>query len=214
MKMTESERNTAMELVWQLLEAGLAGQITSKEYCYLYDWFRKTSLSKNGISFADGATKGVFISFDFDWVIKVNLPGEKFDWCGRECENYCLAEERGLSYYFAASEFLGEFEGVKFYAQEYVNCDEGVDSEIYNSLKARYKSSDNDVDDDCLWDKVEDLDAEERVELLYNDDALVRFIWERRINDLHCGNFGVKGDHYVMIDYSGYGTGVFCEREI
>ena len=212
MKMSLSDHNTAIKFIWKLLDAGLAAQMADKENHYLYDWFRKASLG-NGISFADGATKAVFISFDFDWVIKVNLPGEEFDWCGREYENYRLAEERGLGYYFAASEFLGEFEGIKFYAQEYVDCDEGVDSEIYDSLKARYKSSDNDVDDDCLWGEVEELDAEARVELLYNDDALVRFIWERRINDLHCGNFGIKGDHYVMIDYSGFGAGVFRERE-
>ena len=214
MKMSLSDHNTAVKLIWKLLEAGLAEQLAKQDNCNLYGWFRKTFLGNNGMSFADGATKAVFISFDFDWVIKINLPGERNDYCARECENYRLAEERGLAYYFAATEYLGEFEGVHFYAQEYVNCDEGVDSEIYNSLRARYKSSDNDVDDDCLWDEVEELDAEERVELLYNDDALVRFIWECRINDLHCGNFGIKDDHYVMLDYSGFGDGVFREREV
>ena len=55
------------------------------------------------------------------------------------------------------------------------------------------------------------MTAYDRVMLLYNDEKLSSFIRNRLINDLHCGNFGYAGDHYVMIDYSGFGSQIFKE---
>lgn len=212
MKMTMEDRNTALEIINRLLEAGLATKYFDKEEPYLSTWFYKTFGYGNSLTFADGASKAVFINSNFEWVIKINLPREEHNWCGREYENYRLAEEYGLTYYFASCEYLGEFEGIEFYAQEYVDCNEEVDSEIYNSLKHRYDSSNMKYDEDCLWDELDNLEADERVDLLYNDEELVCFILERHINDLHCGNFGIKGDHYVIIDYCGFGDFIFEEE--
>lgn len=207
MKMSMEDRKIAMEMVQKLLNCGIIEAITNKKAKYgIYNWYRETTLRQDGISYADGATKAVFIDSVFNWVIKISLPGNDGDYCAREYENYCLATERGLDYYFAACDRLIEIDGITFYAQQYVECDEGVDSEIYEKIRP---DSDNDVD--TLWREVEEMEAWDRVMALYNDDALGQFIEERRINDLHCGNFGIAGDHYVMIDYSGWK--VFSEED-
>ena len=38
------------------------------------------------------------------------------------------------------------------------------------------------------------------------------FVVDRHINDLHCGNFGMAGDHYVMVDFSGFGSQIFMDK--
>ena len=213
MKATSWERDIALRIVDLIINKGFAEPFYSEARPYsMWDWLDKHGLFQQGFQYADGATKGVIFHEDLDdWVIKFRLPREfaEKDYCTREYENYVLAEEAGLDYYFATTEYLCEREGIIFYLQEQVICDEEVDSDIYDKLQCRYEESGTPYDNDSLWEEVEELDAYERVMLLYNNEALANFISQRHINDLHCGNFGMAGDHYVMIDYSGFGSGVW-----
>jgi hypothetical protein len=216
MRATSWERDIAIGIVEQLIGHGLAAQNytkTSASYS-LWDWMDREHLFENGFSYADGATKAVIFHSDLDsYVIKFRLPCEAKDYCARELANYTAAEEAGLSYYFAATEYLCEREGIVFYLQEQVICDEEVDSELCEKLQCQYDESGTSYDMDSLWYDIEEMSASERVLLLYGSKELADFINDRRINDLHCGNFGLDGDHYVMIDYSGFGSGVW-ETEV
>ena len=205
MKMTMDERSSLLKIVNTLLNAGLAAALDDEKSKYgLYHWYRDAGLKDFGISYADGATKAVFIDSELDWVIKVSLRDTTRNYCAREYENYCLAEEAGLDYYFAACDFLAEIDGIAFYAQEYVECDDGVDSTIYESLRASYEDEGSEYNDEDLWCEAQEIDGYDRIMVLYGNRKLAKFIDEHHINDLHCGNFGIAGDHYVMIDYSGY----------
>ena len=178
---------------------------------YLNKWFDRTAFERTfEVSYVTGETKGVIILPDQEWVIKFALPGEDYDFCARECENYALAEELGLGEYFAATEFLWKHDGFSFFAQQYVDCDECVDCEIADSLRNEYSSRGDEVPDEWeLTDEAAEMGDLDRIDYLYGNAALCRFVSERHINDLHCGNFGKMGDIYVMVDYSGYGAGVY-----
>lgn len=214
MKASSWERDIALDIVDFIIDKGFAEPFyTEKKPYSLWDWFDKNKLfNEGGFQYNDGATKGVIFHEKLDsWVIKFRLPRElaEKDYCAREYENYVAAEDAGLEYYFAATEYLCEREGIVFYLQEQVICDEEVDSDIYDKLQCRYEESDTPYDNEDLWNEIEEMNAYERVMLLYGNETLANFISERRINDLHCGNFGLAGDHYVMIDFSGFGMSVW-----
>ena len=178
----------------------------------LYDWAAEHNLAKRfNMCVATGATKGVLVFDDRDWVIKFRLTDADRDYCRKEYENYVRAEDAGLSYYFAETVYLCEYHGVEFYAQENVECDESVESQIVDSLQRSYDEDGTPYDVEDLWNEAEDMDACARVHYLYDDDDLVKFINDNHINDLHSGNFGTKGDHYVIIDFSGFGRAVWGE---
>ena len=213
MSATSWERDIAINIVESLIRNGLSALYTAKFRPYgLWDWLDDNKFFEKGITYADGATKAVIFHSDLDsYVIKFRLPQEdpEKDYCSREYENYVLAEEAGFSYYFAKTEYLCEREGIVFYLQEQVICDEEVDGEICSKLQRQYDEDGTPYDVDSLWSEVDEMDAYERTMLLYGNKELSQFIFDRRINDLHCGNFGMAGDHYVMIDYSGFGSQVW-----
>ena len=208
------ERDIAINVVESMIRSGLSALYTAERRPYgLWDWLDDNKLFEQGISYADGATKAVIFHDDLDsYVIKFRLPREdpSMDYCAREYDNYVLAEEAGLSYYFAETEYLCEREGIVFYLQEQVICDEAeVDGEICSKLQCQYEESNTPYDLDSLWSEVDEMSAYDRTMLLYDNKALSDFIVARRINDLHGGNFGMAGDHYVILDYSGFGPGVW-----
>ena len=213
MKMSMEERNVALNLVNTLLKMGLSEYFHSdKASNDLYDWFRENNLANMGFEYFSGATKCVLTHEEFDWVIKFRYPGEKKDYCAKEYENYIAAEKAGFAYYFAACDYLCQHDDINFYVQERVECTEDVDSVIYENLLLEYKEEGSEYDEDNIWYEVEDMESHDRMVALYGNHDLADFVENHRINDLHNGNFGVIGDHYVMIDYSGFGYRVWEEK--
>ena len=210
MRASNWEREMAIKAVDILMQHGMAENYNNRNTVRfgLWDWLEETGLLKNGFGYESGASKAVIFYDELDsYVIKFRLPSEDpdKDYCAREYANYIAAEEAGLAHYFASTEYLCEREGIAFYLQEQVICDESVDSELHSKLQCQYEETGTPYDDESLWSEVEDLESCDRVRLLYGDNELAEFVWERHINDLHCGNFGLAGDHYVIIDFSGYG---------
>ena len=216
MRASMVERDTALDLVDMLIDYHLMDAYASRSTSSLWDWFDSMHMENLGFTYASGATKAVFFHRDLhDWIIKVVLPDEQNnDYCRREWENYLAAEQAGLSQYFAATEYLTTVNGIAFYIQEKVFVDESVDSSIYDSASAERAARGEEIDEDALWDEVYDMEADERVELLYKNPKLTHFILSRHINDLHCGNFGMRGGEYVLIDYSGFGLQAFSRSEV
>ena len=203
--MTMSERNEMLDALEYILSCGLMEAY--KEQRSMSNWAYG---SLRGYDYESGATKCVLIPWDLDWVIKFNYPGEKNDYCSREYENYVAAEEAGYAKYFAEVVYLYEVDGLAFYAQRKVVCEEyEADSRLYDSLRRSYEEDGRFVDEDTLWNEVEDLEAADRVTILYDDFDFGNFIMERRINDLHSANFGIYNDDIVIIDFSGFGCQVF-----
>lgn len=195
-----------------------------QSYGFLHESFN-SSLYDAGFSYETGATKCCVFHEDFyEYVVKFtwNNSHKGFDWCEREYENYIAAVEEGLDWAFPYTDYLGSINGVNFYIQEKAcpNEDEITDicyskvSENYESHCAwreeRYRSREYSFSrSELISDAVEDLEDDERVEMIVGyDEKLMDFLYNRRINDLHNGNFGYNGDHYVIIDFSGYGEDV------
>lgn len=207
MAMNTHERDIAMDAIELFMQHGFM-EAFSNSNGTMWDWSQNCGL--DGLQYTDGATKCVFFWDELtDWVIKCRLPSEKLDYCSREYDNYRAAVEQGFEYYFAAVEYLCEVNGITFYAQSRVECDEDVDSCLCEKLMCSYEESGTPYNEDLVWDEIEAMDSYERMILLYNNTLLANFVSARRINDLHCGNFGTAGDHYVMIDFSGFGSAVW-----
>ena len=204
--LTDYEREVATALVEALVEYGLNENLASYGEHNTQDWFQNCNLGAEGFGASGGISKACIWHDDLvNWVIKVGFtqkgPREKKDYAAKEYENYLLAVEAGLSYYFPETVFLGVFGGRPFYLQQYAECDESqVSFEWHERLRERgYYESDEDI-----WAEIDEMCDSEKAELSFHDEELVNFLCENHINDLHEGNFGYIGDRMVIVDFSGY----------
>ena len=210
------EYNIAVDLIDHCIDNGFMDFFHDGQKHYsMWDWFSQSGMFKEGYDYSDGATKGVIFHPELEnWVIKFRLPCEDADkdYCKREYDNYVAAEEAGLEEYFAVTAYLCERNGVCFYLQQKVYCDDTVDCEMHSKLQDRYENSNTPYDQDSLWEELECMDGYERIMVLYENQALANFVHQYHINDLHCGNFGMLNGYYVMIDFSGFGSQIFMDE--
>lgn len=184
--------------------------------CSFHDLFIEAGLYEKGYSYENGAVKYCIFHEHFgDFVVKFTT--EVFDYCEREYTNYLAAVDAELDYFFPYTDFLGEINGVKFFIQEYAECDnEAISSIWYDTLREDYVSEedeDEDIINEKIWDMIYDLEDEQRALYCFgNEEKLFDFLDKYCINDLHEGNFGYIGERLVIIDFSGYGQRV-RERE-
>ena len=204
--LTSYEREAAIALIEALVDYGMNDCLESYGERSLRDWYENNHLSRVGYSMSSGCTKACIWHDDLvDWVIKVGFVDGKLDYAALEYENYCLAVEAGLAHYFPETVFIGEFDGRAFYAQRMCECDEDqISSEWFECLRDRYEEWGEEYDSDSIWNEVDDLEDDERIDLFFGDEELIDFLRERRINDLHGGNFGYRGGCKVIIDFSGF----------
>lgn len=204
--MTTTEREIASVLIEALVDYGAIEHLRDYGKGSFRDWYEDEGLVYAGFSMASGCTKACIWHDDLnDWIIKVGFSNSKIDYAELEYTNYCLAEEEGLGYYFPETVYIGTFGGHRFYAQRECECDEAsVSREWYDSLCDRYYDRGEEYDCDTVWSEVEELEDDERVELLFGDEKLIEFLREYKINDLHEGNFGYRGGNMVIIDFSGF----------
>jgi hypothetical protein len=110
-----------------------------------------------------------------------------------------------MTEFFPQTFFLGRFDGRDYYIQERAECDEdAISSECYNQICSSYEEDGNECSPEWVWDEVDGLDDDERVNLLFHNSELIDFLYEHEINDLHEGNFGRINGNFVIIDFSGY----------
>lgn len=186
-----------------LVEAGMISDIhdDEKHFCP-HTWFRKHMPKRCDIY--EGASKGVIVFEDADYVIKFDYYGSE-SYCKLEANNYADAVEAGLARYFAETRFVCEIDGITFTVQEKCDCDEGA---VYNSLgryvRSTYEDEGSEYDEHDIWSEVDCLFNEGRAYEMFEDAALAHFICSHYINDLHQGNFGFVGERLVMTDFSGF----------
>ena len=207
MKLETWEQEIATSIVESLVEYGLLGHLFRFGDKSISNWFDEMGLGGCGFYISGGITKVCISHKDLDnWIIKVGYrKGVSIDYAELEYKNYLAAVISKLEYYFPTTVFLGEFDGVKFFLQERAICDEEVVTfDWYDKICNQFEELDEEYDDEIIWGTIDDLNDEERVELTFGDLNLVNFLSSHFINDLHEGNFGVIGDHIVIIDFSGW----------
>lgn len=188
----------------------------------------KKDFEKLGLTLYSGATKVCILDKqNIGWAIKIGfdrtnsqykrLKDEKIDFCKVEAEMYNRAIDAELSEYFASTYVIGYCGASVICLQERAEADEPSVNEAFRSyVSYGYDRDDFDSDEsyECaLSDCASDIDNEDRIRALLTDEctedeinALVTFIEENDINDLHSGNWGYsdKYNHFVLIDYSGF----------
>lgn len=159
-----------------------------------------------------GATKGVIIPKDADFVIKIPFEayncGDNFnedDYCQLEATAYENALIEGFEFVFVETKFVDIIDGIKIYVQprvdeyardedeEYLSCDESNEME---DLKDSYFSA-YDMNSYWLYEFINVYGMD-----IFND--FCHFTEEYGINDLHGGNLGYYHGKPVIFDYSGY----------
>ena len=201
------ERGIAITLVEALVEYGLTEHLEQYGEFSTRDWFDDNGLKAADFYMRSGATKVCIEHEDLEgWVIKVGFTsGVKLDYAALEYNNYCLAEQAGLAYYFPETVYLGEFGGCAFYVQEMADCDEDAVSSIwYERLRDEYEEDGEEYDPDRIYDEIDCMDDDQKAFLTFRNSELCAFLWENRITDLHEGNFGSIGGKMVIVDFSGY----------
>lgn len=194
------------------------------EYSDASDWWYREEnhryfTDNTGIHVEFGCTKAVFLS-DSDWVLKTNIKRDTCDkyedYCRREADNYELATHEHIDNYFAACYFYKEVDGYDFYIQERIDPDEdSISSSCYDYISSRYSKDFESIEDEDernyrIDDAFYDMSDEERIYAVFCDyptdiiDAIVTFISDLDINDLHPGNFGYRESRPVIMDYSGF----------
>ena len=205
-----TELQEAIAVVNKIFELGMTvalhGEHFHPENWYYYD---VPDEAKGNFDIYAGASKGVIVPLDMDFVIKFDYDTKPY--CARECENYKAAMEAGLADYFPYTAFLCCVDEVNFYIQERAECGDNCDVPelAFNSLKARCESWGDPFNENDIWDEIEELDPDYAVNLIFNNEDLAQFVLDHRINDLHMANFGTIYGRHVIIDFSGYGSGVW-----
>lgn len=216
MKLSVTDYLIAVELVDRLVDMGVLDYLwQGASHPRMKDWFVSLGghsfFAENfGFQYFHGASKACFFNEDelSDWVIKVDYRDNSHHYSLIESENYRRAQENGLETYFAATYPLCERDGVSFFIQERVECDENeVFSKWFSLMKEHFYPEDFDTKEEMNWtvaDAVEELSDIERVDLLFGNQDLIDFLVDNRINDLHQGNFGFLEDRIVIMDYCGW----------
>lgn len=180
------------------------------------------------ISLYNGASKGVIVSDELEYVVKIpfaaRYSGKIADYCKFEYENYCEAKKAKLDNFFAETIFLGEILGVPVYLQEKLDCDEErLSNTHYNLAYNEYcKLFELNTSAAETVEKFQEYYEEEFYSTGVDGDssmldlfrlthspeevyAFDNFCNKHCINDLHMGNFGYRGYEIIAIDFSGYG---------
>lgn len=214
---------TIEEVLSILFDEGLEEMIYTIQD--LYKWEASSSkkapdlsissvLFDNGIVIKSGATKAVILSDDLeDWVIKINLPRCKANYCSLEARNYEYAEKEGIAQFFAETRFFKEINGIEFYLQRRADT-KYVGDEIreifYDYVSSEVLCADEYEDEDDFQDAVDeyiyDMPDEDRFAAVFGcwEENIVDFLISNEINDLHDNNFGRINGDYCLIDYSGF----------
>lgn len=167
-------------------------------------WYSEAGVSKVAIIPSEGA-----------YVIKIDL--DSYDggielsnnYLDIECRYSFLAEKAGLGDVFAKTNYWGTYRGRHIYLQERVRPDyeqrKKFDS-ISNTTLMKLSKRSSRAREKCEMTQV-------LTSALYNYygeekfEAILNFLNENEINDLHNGNWGFIGERPVIFDYSGFHEG-------
>lgn len=176
-------------------------------YDFHHSNFGEKFMDKHNIDFSAGVSKGVFVWYDKDIVIKIPFNYIKKDYCKIELENWKAAVDEKIDECFCPIWFVGDFHGVPIYAAILCNTNEDEHLEIIREI---YYASGKTKEE--FEDYLDNEYCDTEGGIAFMRALLTNDIWEKfhafcqkyHINDLHSGNVGLLGDKPVLIDFSGY----------
>lgn len=206
-------KETAINILTDLCNnCGFDEVIESFKRYTFEDWlgssYDTVNISEGYITMTNGASKLAFWEPDSDVVFKMGFKNFNCDYCEIEAENFLKAREAGLEKFFAKTEYLTTFKGIKVYVSERAEVSyDLLSSDLYSHLK------EEGYEDQEISQYISEIDESNEffeqllpyyVESSELIDNLIDFIESNDINDLHYGNIGYLGDRIVLIDYSGF----------
>jgi hypothetical protein len=178
-----------------------------KRNFYDYNWEEKAEVTLCG-----GCSRIVLVPYSGNYVFKIQYDFDRdIDYCANEAKIYEKAEEKGVAEFFAWTACIGTYGNVDVYAMEKVIVDENRnsdDSYTYHCKQWREESGSDDEDVEILGD-YDDHDGMIEYAIAHNGSLMrkaVALLDSIGVNDLHCGNWGYRGDVFVLVDYGGYYT--------
>lgn len=187
-----------------------------KDYGQFREWrdtFYENDLeSKLEIDLAGGCTRFVLVPRSGNYVFKIQYDFDKdIDYCANEAAVYVAAEQEGVADFFAWTACIGVYGATPVYAMEKVDVDEDRNCEDSYFYHCEQWKEENGCDDDDEVDPGDYDDHDGMIEyaIAHNGDLMrkaVKLIDNIGINDLHSGNWGYRGDVFVLVDYGGYRT--------
>lgn len=183
---------------------------------------------KKKFSYDNGASKGVFIFKDLDFVIKIPFIGtieidedEEYDseflqefcgadgkdscwdYCSVEKERYHYAEIEGVEMCLAKTKLLTTIQGYPIYIQEYATMYDYGESSCH-TIEDTYtvKKICEDKNYSCFNEEwLSDVFSFFGEKIFYK---LLSWIDMYEVNDLHANNLGYIHGRPVLVDYSGW----------
>lgn len=173
---------------------------------------------KGKVNYETGATKGVLIFEDLNFVIKIPfrygsdyrmLRGAEcpngWDYCEVETIKYENAEDYNVSNCFAKTELIGTIDDYPIYKQEFATIYSNSDSSTSSHTREDEEKVEKYCDDNCYdcFNTYWLSDA-----FMYFGEKkfcqLMQFIQDFNIADLHSHNLGYIGMRPVLVDYSSF----------
>lgn len=194
-------------------------EVTEYNWDYIVDDFIY-AYGKN-VSNNYGATKGVLIFDDLDFVIKIpfsgyyidndyiGFTGSEFGWnyCEDEIKYFNLAKEQNVEQFFVQTSYLTSIDGYPIYIQNYIpeiglRCsDYAIKTSEESKTKVRSICEEKNL---TLPMNVQWLG---RALEYYGEEALVKlliFIKNLHLDDFHSDNIGFIGKRPIILDYAGF----------
>lgn len=208
------------EIIDEILTALGDSDFTSLQENWFYDQIVMPFKEKyhKTFSYDTGATKGVFIFPELDFVIKIPFTytgddeelrgaddsGEGWNYCEVEELKYERATTFGVEGCFAKTVLVGKVKGYPIYAQEKAKTFTKEGSPSPRKSDEEYEKMEDICDGlgECfnrIW--LSDAFDYFGEKIFY---GLLEFINSFDISDLHDGNIGYIGMRPVLIDYSSY----------
>lgn len=181
----------------------------------------ESCFSEYNITTASGATKGVIIFNDDEYVVKFGfaVAPNDMDYCAVEEYYSNLFEQAGYGDYIAKTCAIGVLGKTTVYLQEQAECNEDwIEDQAYSLCWDRFLSdygeiyiehheqSLRDSFNDSHWDYGDEDGIAVLLENNWDAGVLDAMRSLADINDLHVGNIGLINGQYVLVDYSGYGA--------
>lgn len=219
---TVAELNVAYDMIRKLdrleVERITPKNTKGREYsCSAWKHYRRDMLEKFGIEMYFGATKAVFVCKELEeWVLKISRKNDEYnrDYCELEYDHYNLAKTKGFGAYFADIYKLGDFNGITWYIQQKVDVNESkissylcdhADDELFEDMGVSREDKESYYPEDI----VDNMEADERLNILFNNEEFTKFVVDMMVDDevnpdLHSANIGMIDDRFILFDYSGF----------
>lgn len=183
----------------------------------------KEKYHKN-FTISSGATKGVIIFKNFNFVIKIpfyycdeeELSGadetdESWNYCAQEVARYEMASDDGFKDIFLEVQFLDEINGHPIYIQPYADILSYIDSDQYEKEYCSNTNKDKEIvrKIDLDWDGYINLNWEADLYVLYGKSfylCLKQYLNDNNIDDLRIDNIGYVNKKPVLVDYAGFNS--------